>query len=122
MAGEKPMTEAEWLACTDPQRMLSWLRTNRINSERKLRLFSVACCTRVANLVPDALGRYAILVAERYADKCVSEKEFWSVADRFCPCGVYNVDYNHPATRATHYALYYQTVDQAAAQATIARK
>lgn len=36
------MTEAEWLACTNPQVMLSYLGKNY--SPRKFRLFACACC------------------------------------------------------------------------------
>ena len=39
------MTEADWLACTDPRRMLGFLRGKA--SERKWRLFACALCRAV---------------------------------------------------------------------------
>src|SRR5437763_916591 len=42
------MTEAEWLAATDPTHMLAFLRGKA--SDRKCRLFVVACCTHVWRL------------------------------------------------------------------------
>ena len=39
------MTEAEWLACDDPDRMLD-SRERRQHSGRKLNLLACACCRR----------------------------------------------------------------------------
>ena len=36
------MTEAEWLACTDPKPMIRFLELERMGTCRKLRLFGVA--------------------------------------------------------------------------------
>ena len=60
------MTEAEWLACTDPSAMIHFLATRK--HWRKVRLFACACCRRVEHwLVDETIGK-ALLSAERYAD------------------------------------------------------
>ena len=76
------MTEAEWLACDDPARMLEWLhslgaadlagrpRTNA-PSDRKLRLFACACCRHSDVLLPEPTDERDVLVvetAEAWAD------------------------------------------------------
>src|SRR3954447_23864988 len=43
MRGAWPMTEDEWLSCTDPTPMLAFLQAGGRASDRKLRLFPISC-------------------------------------------------------------------------------
>ncbi len=67
------MTEADWLTYTDPGRMLEFLRGKA--SERKLRLFAVACCRHNFQCMVDVRRRKAVEVAELYADGLANEEE-----------------------------------------------
>jgi hypothetical protein len=87
------MTEAEWLACADPQRIHDVLtgchtRTDgsvvpqhirgilpQQLSERKLRLFVCASCRAVWQLLRDGWSRESVDVAERFADGSATEEE-----------------------------------------------
>jgi len=60
------MTEAEWLVCADPEKMLAILRGKASN--RKLRLFACACVRRVWPHAKQKDARQAIHAAEQYAD------------------------------------------------------
>ena len=64
------MTEAECMEFTDTRPMLGHLR--RSASDRKLRLFAVACCRRISELLPDEECRSALEIAERFADGLAS--------------------------------------------------
>ena len=70
------MTEAEWLPCTDPLKMLDYLRCRLGKEDRKLRLF--ACALLRAYLwefLTDKRSRRAVAVSERYGDGIATEKE-----------------------------------------------
>jgi hypothetical protein len=66
------MSEAEWLECTDPQPMLAFLWGKA--SERKLRLFAVACSRHIWHLI-DTIGRAAVEAAEKFADGLVESTD-----------------------------------------------
>src|ERR1700736_1974345 len=57
------MTEAEWLACTEPKSMLVHLREK--TSQSKFHLFAIACCRRIWHLL-DGPSRHGIEIAELY--------------------------------------------------------
>jgi hypothetical protein len=68
------MTEQQWQNASDPHVMLEFLQNSGRPSARKLRLFAVACSRRIWNCV-DALGRAAVDVAERFADRSAGPDE-----------------------------------------------
>src|SRR5207245_2393452 len=59
------MTEAEWLASTDPRPLLDHFGHHC--SDRKLRLFGVECCRHLIRVL-DHRGRFALETAERFAE------------------------------------------------------
>ncbi|MDY3562256.1 hypothetical protein R5W23_003718 [Gemmata sp. JC673] len=65
------MTEAEWLAATDPTPMLAFIRSKV--SERKLRLFAVACCQGACRLLQSQRFQNAIEMSELFADGLASD-------------------------------------------------
>jgi len=60
------MNEEEWLVASDSTSMLRHLG-NR-GSKRKRRLFGCACCRRIWHWILEGRCRWAVEVAERYAD------------------------------------------------------
>jgi hypothetical protein len=72
------VNEAEWLSCADPAPMLEHLRGKATN--RKLRLFAVACFCRNWHLLPADEIRHAVEVSERYADGQATTEELVAAA------------------------------------------
>src|ERR1041384_5330595 len=65
------MTEQEWLDCTDRLAMLEFLQGQA--SERKFRLFAVACCRRLWPLLTEE-DRQSVEVAEQFSEGLVTAK------------------------------------------------
>jgi hypothetical protein len=68
------VTEDEWVNATAPMPMLEFLRASGRVSDRKLRLFDVACCRRVWHLLTDERSRQAVDAAEKLADNLLSRR------------------------------------------------
>jgi hypothetical protein len=66
------MDEAAWLSCRDPAPMLEFLRDKV--SDRKLRLFSCACCRLIWDQIKTAACHRAVEIGESYADGQVQKK------------------------------------------------
>jgi hypothetical protein len=68
------MTEAEWLACTDPEKMRQFVCN--LTSERKRLLYMVAWCRCSKPVVRDRHARAAVEAEEQYADGLATHEDF----------------------------------------------
>ncbi|HEY2589774.1 MAG TPA: hypothetical protein VGI81_28785 [Tepidisphaeraceae bacterium] len=66
------MTEAEWLACADPEPMLRVFAGTA--NDRKLRLFACACVRRIWHLLPPE-SQAGVEVSEQFADGAATVAE-----------------------------------------------
>jgi hypothetical protein len=73
------VTEAEWLACTNPMAMLEHVGGRA--SGRKLRLFAVEVCLRCWQRLSDKPYGKAVEVAQRFTDGTVGPEELAAVYD-----------------------------------------
>src|SRR5262249_23934381 len=98
------VNESEWLACTHRKKMLSFLWGKA--SERKLRLFSCACCRRIWRLLSDDKSRRAVEVAEAFADgAALPSQRFEYKKDAEVVCDGAFTQWRRAAAYAAAYAL-----------------
>lgn len=74
------MREKTWLACNDPERMIAFLDT-RV-SDRKLRLFALACVRRAWHFVTDKRIPKLVAILENVADGKVKSRDRERARDR----------------------------------------
>lgn len=74
------MIEAEWLECTDPQKMLKCLRDK--GSERKLRLFGVVCVRRIWNLLSEEASHKFLKEAEHFSESLTVSGDVFAASRR----------------------------------------
>jgi hypothetical protein len=67
-------SEAEWLACTNPDTMLYYLQGSV--SVRKYRLFAAACCRSIWHLMTDQRSRRLVEVVERHLENQATDDEW----------------------------------------------
>src|SRR4051794_35301454 len=67
------MTEAKWLACSNTRAMLDFIADKA--SERKLRLFAIACCFSAWAYFSDERSRNAVRVMELFVDGQATQAE-----------------------------------------------
>ena len=67
------MNEEAWVGCIDPTPMLEFMQGK--SSDRKMRLFGVACCRRVWHLFTNEQCRETVELGERLADGLVANEE-----------------------------------------------
>src|SRR5262245_16374812 len=69
------MTQDQWNTCCDPAELLGFLRKSGKVSERKLRLFAVACWYLYLGNEEDTRYRAALAISEKYADGVATKRE-----------------------------------------------
>jgi hypothetical protein len=75
------MTEAEWLAATDPTAMIRFIEQTA--GDRKRRLSAVACCRHLQwhGLLREPLSEEALLTTEQFADREAAARELKGARD-----------------------------------------
>src|SRR4051794_23737081 len=70
------MSEAEWWGATEPVKLADWLFFDALAADRKSRLFSLACCEPLRELVADREAHAALDLAESFVEGRIDETAF----------------------------------------------
>src|SRR5438045_3728311 len=105
LLGGGSVDEREWLACTDPSRMLDFLRRSGRVSKRKLGLFACACCRRHASVLRGKRNRQVLRANEDFADGRITRKEMEEARRRW-----HHFDYPFPIRGTWQMALSWATL------------
>jgi len=76
------MKEKRWLSCKEPLPLIEYLGKTDLWTSRKVRLFGVACCRRLAHLLSGKAIRAALETAEQFADGMATAKKLASAEKR----------------------------------------
>jgi hypothetical protein len=75
------VTEAEWWAATDRDQVVNWLFFDARGTERKFRLYMVACCAPILPLLDDPAYSRCLTVTERCADGRATPEKWLAVSE-----------------------------------------
>ena len=91
------MTEAEWLSCGEARPMLDYLRAAEKATDRRLRLWSVACCRHSPFFQLKAPDSTLLAEAERDADEVVTREQYGqSLIAYIADSGLHREEPGHP--------------------------
>jgi hypothetical protein len=88
---ESAVTRDDWMTCPEPSTMLLYLHQVRLASERRLRLFGVACALRPNRVIPTRSQADLIDLAMLRADGRLLENEIRSAKGRYAYAPLYHL-------------------------------
>ena len=111
-SGRPLLNESDWRRCDDPDRMLECLRGTV--SERTLRLFAVACCRRLGDLLAHPASLDDLRIAEGFATGDVDQQALSRRSSNNAIDAAWGAAWDGPAWMAPNGPAWLVRADQAA--------